>query len=277
MGCHVPQIPGKLGPKYADNLLTRDVYECFATPASILGHKPTVAVVHTKGPTITRAATFQATATASVSVHEDFVYTGEWVLYGCYGDDDRVDQTLGKGYIAAPDETWSTDSPDPNLLTPDGCVSYCAAQFRELAGGTVGPYDYAALSGAGELQRCYCASAVGEDAGAGSRGPSPMRDCNQPCRGDDTLMCGHPNGPLVYARAAVADTGAYVQGKKSYEAIPAYSCTSTGTCVFWPHDGHRCGKLNLLIYLQVCHREPLRLEARSIRQPRLACLVMAQA
>ena len=139
--------------------------------------------------TISRVATFQATATAAVVLHEEFAHVERWVLYGCYDDDIGVDQTLGEGYIAAPDATWTTDSSSTNPLTPAGCVTYCAAQFRSLPGDIAVPYNYAALSGAGELQKCYCASAVGEAAGAGSRGPSLMRDFNQPCRDDDTSMC----------------------------------------------------------------------------------------
>lgn len=205
LGCYVPRIPGKADPAVVTPVW--DSYTCFQTPDSIL-NRVVASAVDYQGPSVTRAATFVATATSTAS-------QADWILYACFGQD-YVDWSLVAGYATAPDSTWTAANP----LTPAGCAAYC-----ESAAG--GPYDYAALAGVAATngQRCYCAKGLGT---VNTRGPTLIQDCNQPCAGNDQQMCGGVNGPIVYARPALAGLGQYVLNATSYARTPVYSCTETG-------------------------------------------------
>lgn len=93
-----------------------------------------------------------------------------WHYRGCYVDTVRP-RTL-------PDTGMWYDVP----MTPSACTTHCAQKGFAIAGT-----EYT-----GE---CYCGNAM--VGGATSR---PQSECNMPCRGDSSVMCGGPARLSVYSR-----------------------------------------------------------------------------
>ncbi|KAJ4268676.1 hypothetical protein NW762_002743 [Fusarium torreyae] len=88
---------------------------------------------------------------------------------GCYTDSSPKGRAL----------TWSMDV-DSSSMTPTSCLNACANQGFPLAGMEYG----------GE---CYCGNVLANDTTKADVG-----DCNVPCNGDKTLLCGGPSRLSVY-------------------------------------------------------------------------------
>ncbi|KLP15059.1 beta-1,3 exoglucanase [Fusarium fujikuroi] len=88
---------------------------------------------------------------------------------GCYTDNSSKGRAL----------TWPMDI-DGSQMTPTSCLTACADQG----------FPFAGLEYGGE---CYCGNVLANDTVKADVG-----DCNVPCNGDKTLLCGGPSRLSVY-------------------------------------------------------------------------------
>ena len=197
MGCNVPRIPGfasKALDPVGDNMFT-----CIATPQSIVA-RATYTVPFAGKSTVTRSATFVATATAGAATYINF---------GCYPNAGPLDGSTPIAAAALPN----------NEVTVRNCIAACGS------GSQV--YDWVGLRGAvnGQTPACFCGTGKGT---LGSSGD--MEICNGPCDGSgNTENCGPENGLLAYAVSASATTGDwYTSYTSTYSVTHTYSCTPTG-------------------------------------------------
>ncbi|KAI1335316.1 hypothetical protein F5Y15DRAFT_428343 [Xylariaceae sp. FL0016] len=199
MGCYIPVIPGVADPA-ADNPAP-DGYDCFPTPQSILARDPSPVVSYV-AKTMSASAVFKATAAPAAN---------EYSVYGCYAD-------------TTPADLFNT--PNAQTLTNvnvETCITACdngGFAFAGVYGTTTGNNP--------GTTKCVCGSAG--DLKTGVTPNNAMENCNQPCTGSAQENCGGNNGPLLYARAAIAADGPWhASWTVSYANTPTYSCKPTGS------------------------------------------------
>ncbi|KAK9776481.1 hypothetical protein SCAR479_06804 [Seiridium cardinale] len=200
LGCHVPRIPG-----YADQAVATpaaDSYTCIETPASILT-RPPYTIAYDAAATISRSATFVATAQAEAT---------PYVNYGCYSDLTLAGALGGIQAIA-------TILLAGGVVTVQTCTEYCDAN----------DYPYAGLTSTNVgTSACFCGTGPG--AQLNSSNVQAMEDCNYPCSGSPQENCGSPNGPLLYVASDIVVGGAWAASyTATYSSTPIYSCTETRT------------------------------------------------
>ncbi|KAM0809416.1 putative WSC domain-containing protein [Seiridium cardinale] len=200
LGCHVPRIPG-----YADQAVATpaaDSYTCIETPASILT-RPPYTIAYDAAATISRSATFVATAQAEAT---------PYVNYGCYSDLTLAGALGGIQAIA-------TNLLAGGVVTVQTCTEYCDAN----------DYPYAGLTSTNVgTSACFCGTGPG--AQLNSSNVQAMEDCNYPCSGSPQENCGSPNGPLLYVASDIVVGGAWAASyTATYSSTPIYSCTETRT------------------------------------------------
>ncbi|KAI0013760.1 hypothetical protein F4779DRAFT_291868 [Xylariaceae sp. FL0662B] len=190
MGCFIPRIPGSYDNPPA-TLVSTGYANCFATPSSV-ANRATAPLAVAAGATISRSATFVATASPAAT---------PYILYGCYSQNSITDL-----FAASSDGGVAAAS-----LSVDSCVSAC---------GT-GNYAYAAVVANGS-PKCYCSNS---DPNAGATFQN-VQDCNYPCPGSESQNCGGSN-PLVYAVSSKAANGPWQKAFSStYVPTPTYSCSN---------------------------------------------------
>ncbi|PCD38152.1 hypothetical protein AU210_006635 [Fusarium oxysporum f. sp. radicis-cucumerinum] len=97
---------------------------------------------------------------------------------GCYTDNSSKGRAL----------TWPMDI-DGSQMTPTSCLTACADQG----------FPFAGLEYGGE---CYCGNVLANDTVKADVG-----DCNVPCNGDKTLLCGGPSRLSVYSSTTGQPSG----------------------------------------------------------------------
>ncbi|KAI1076989.1 hypothetical protein F5B20DRAFT_583729 [Whalleya microplaca] len=194
MGCFIPRIPGSYNNPPA-TLVSTGYANCFATPASVV-NRATAPLAVAAGATISRSATFVATASPSA-------IATPYVLYGCYSQNSITDlfASSSDGGVAAAS------------VSVDSCVSACSK----------GGFAYAALTANNGPAKCTCSNS---DPKAGATFQN-VQDCNYPCPGSDSQNCGGGN-PLVYAVSSKAANGPWIKAFSStYVPTPTYGCSNS--------------------------------------------------
>ncbi|KAK7984810.1 hypothetical protein PG988_002432 [Apiospora saccharicola] len=199
MGCNIPRIPG-----YASSALVTpggNDYTCIATPQSILA-RATYTVDYANKPTVTRSASFVATATAGAA---------EYVNFGCYPDADQTTPLNGQEVVPAASLAGSK-------VSVDSCVTYCQGKSKDWV-GVRGGFN-------GGNAACLCGT---DKLTLGNIGD--MQICAGPCDGtDNTQNCGPERGILAYALSASATTGDwYSSWSTTFSFTSTYSCKETAS------------------------------------------------
>ncbi|RGP59271.1 hypothetical protein FSPOR_11421 [Fusarium sporotrichioides] len=121
---------------------------------------------------------------------------------GCYTDNSSKGRAL----------TWPMDV-DSSSMTPTSCLTACADQGFPLAG----------LEYGGE---CYCGNVLANDTVKADVG-----DCNVPCNGDKTLLCGGPSRLSVYISNDLLSLQpcGYTPGSSSSSSSSSSTQSSTST------------------------------------------------
>ncbi|GKU17473.1 unnamed protein product [Fusarium langsethiae] len=121
---------------------------------------------------------------------------------GCYTDNSSKGRAL----------TWPMDV-DSSSMTPTTCLTACADQGFPLAG----------LEYGGE---CYCGNVLANDTVKADVG-----DCNVPCNGDKTLLCGGPSRLSVYISNDLLSLQpcGYTPGSSSSSSSSSSTQSSTST------------------------------------------------
>ncbi|KAJ4010351.1 hypothetical protein NW752_005026 [Fusarium irregulare] len=122
---------------------------------------------------------------------------------GCYTDNSSKGRAL----------TWPMDV-DGSKMTPSTCLNACADQGFPLAG----------LEYGGE---CYCGNVLANDTVKAN-----VDDCNVPCNGDKTLLCGGPSRLSVYISndlLSLQPCGWTPSGSSSSSSLSSTSTTSAST------------------------------------------------
>ncbi|KAI1270446.1 hypothetical protein F5Y18DRAFT_13508 [Xylariaceae sp. FL1019] len=205
IGCEIPRIPG-FAPIEQNGGLPTPVsteYTCIATPASLSAHRNSFTQYSTGGsadPTITRSASFVATATVTRGAA-----TSSMINYGCYDINNlRVLASNGEVAVAAPSDT-------PENVDVDKCANYCYAMGS----------SWAAVSGPRTETRCICGDNI-----LSGLNIIAMDYCNEPCQGTGSQQnCAGQNHALVYAVAASATTGPWYTSYTNSVTTRTYGCT----------------------------------------------------
>ncbi|CAJ2503748.1 Uu.00g111420.m01.CDS01 [Anthostomella pinea] len=191
MGCFTPIIPG------VSDASAPGGFDCFPTPQYIAA-RATSSVSYVAA-TMSASARFVPTASPAANAFS---------IYACYQN-----TVIGSVFNTPVDSGLASGS-----VSVTACVNYCDTNG----------YTYAAVVGVPASQKCYCAAAGNMITGVTPN--NAMQDCNQPCAGSTRENCGGNNGPLVYAKAAVAAGGPWAASfTASYSSTPVYACKNTGT------------------------------------------------
>ncbi|KAI0542778.1 hypothetical protein GGR58DRAFT_170800 [Xylaria digitata] len=201
MGCYLPVIPGKNSVQVGDP--APNSFSCFATPNSI-GTRITTAAASYGSRTITRSATFVATASPVATA-------APYVNFGCWQDHTLASIFGVTGVLET--DLGSTE------VTVETCVARCISLSTMVL-----DYKYAALQLVGSATKCTCATTVLSTATT----DKSMGDCNRKCTGTEKQNCGGNNGPLVYARSPGVVPNQWADLWTSSRSLTVtYSCTPT--------------------------------------------------
>lgn len=176
-------------------------------------------------PTITRTASFVATATVTSGT-----VTSSMINYGCYDGGQTRIQAFGASAVPIPVESLAD-------VDVDRCANYCFAQG----------FTWSAVTGPRTNTRCICGNDIATT--GDTLAPINMEYCNEPCQGTGSQQnCAGSNRAIIYAVAESATTGPWYTSSTAYygtrvvsRTTGAFSHPSFPMSIFKLGDNHDIG------------------------------------